>query len=124
MERRKHKRIPLSFPLRISIPDIGKFTEAHAKDLSEGGMFIPMASPPPEGSAVRVEFYLESAGKTIQAEGRVVRSVGEATAATPGMAIAFRGLGKDGRRLIELVVERYSRHHPSQVVELPPDLRE
>ena len=91
-------------------------------DLSEGGMFIPMPCPLPEGAKVVVEFFLESAGKTIQAEGNVVRSNEEGTDETSGMAIAFTNLGKEGRRLVELVVQRYSRHHPSQVVELPPGL--
>ena len=122
MEQRKHARIPLSFPLRLGIRDIGKFTEAHAKDLSEGGMFIPMACPLPEGSEVQVDFCLESAGKTIHAEARVVRSIGMGGGKTPGMAIAFTNLGREARRLVELVVQTYRRHHPSQVVENPPGL--
>jgi len=122
MERRKHKRIPLSFPLRIGIQDIGKFTEAHARDLSEGGIFIPMASPLPEGSAVNLEFCLESAGKVIRAEGRVIRSSTGEDGSIPGMAVAFTKLGRDGRRLIELVVQKYSRSHPSGAVDLPRGL--
>lgn len=118
MERRRHRRIPLSFPLRIGIEDIGKFTEAHARDLSEGGIFIPMSSPLPEGSQVDLEFCLESAGKVIRARGNVIRSSTGEDGSRPGMAVAFTQLGRDGRRLIELVVEKFSRTHPSGAMEL------
>ena len=121
-ERRAYHRIPLSFPLQIRIANVGKFSEEYARDLSEGGMFIPMSPPLIEGAHVDLEFRLESSNETIRAQGRVVRSVQGGEGGKDGMAVAFTSLGRDARRLIEKVVRRFCIHHPSHALELPPDL--
>ena len=65
MERRKHKRARLAFPIRICIPRIEPFTEEYASDLSSGGMFLRLNSPLDVGTKLEVEFYLEPAKKVI-----------------------------------------------------------
>ncbi|MCZ6690583.1 MAG: PilZ domain-containing protein [Planctomycetota bacterium] len=126
MEKREQERVSLTFPVRVRIDDINQFVEQHSTDLSEGGIFIRMNYPPPAGSKVDMSFYLEPVHKTILARGEVVRSVPDAKGGDgpTGMAVRFTDLGKDGRRFIELVVQKFNCHHPSQLIELPADFLE
>jgi uncharacterized protein (TIGR02266 family) len=126
MERREHDRAPFRFPVRFKIGDIDQFTEEHAIDLSEGGLFVNMNYPPPVGTSVTLTFYLEPVEKTITAQGKVVRSVRDPGGADTdrGMAIRFTNLGKDCQRFIELAVQKFNRLHPSQVIDVPEELLE
>lgn len=119
MERRKHQRAALAFPLRLGISDVGKFSEEFATDLSAGGIFLQMNAPLAVGTEVDLDFYLEPARKTIRARGRVVRSITEGGEgdSPPGMGIQFTDLGKDGKRFIALLIERYNKKHPSEPIE-------
>lgn len=126
MERRKHQRAPLAFPIRLRIGNIDDFTEEHTSDLSAGGIFVRMNYPPPVGTHVDLEFFLEPVQKLIKARGTVVRSIpeGEADSGPPGMGVQFTDIGHEGRRFIELVVQKYNRSHPSGVIDLPPGFLE
>lgn len=123
MEKRKHERVSLTLPVRVRIDDINQFVERHSTDLSEGGILIRMNYPPPVGSKVDMSFYLEPVHKTIRARGVVVRSVPDTRGSDgpTGVAVRFTDLGKDGRRFIELVVQKFNRHQPSRSIELPAD---
>lgn len=125
-QRRRHQRVPIAFPLKLRIGDINSFTEEFCTDLSEGGIFVRMNYPPPVGTVVTLDFHLESVGKSINAKGEVVRSVpeGKAGGGVAGMGVQFTDLGKDGRRFIELVVQKFNRQHPSQHIELPANFLE
>ena len=119
MEKRKHERAPLAFPIRFKIGDVDKFTEQFAADISAGGVFLPMNCPPPEGSVVDVEFYLQQAQKMIRFQGKVVRSVPDGTqgSGTAGMALEFIYLEEGAKRFIDLVVKKYKRTHATETVE-------
>lgn len=121
MERRKHQRIPLAFPIRLRISDIDKFTEEYAADLSAGGIFLPMGSPLQVETRLALEFYLEPVEKLIKTTGRVVRSVveGDEGKGRPGMGIEFLDLDLQAKRFIELMVKKYNRQHPNDAIELP-----
>jgi uncharacterized protein (TIGR02266 family) len=119
-ERRKHTRVPLSFPVRMRVGDIDDFTSRHSVNLSAGGIYIGMKAPPPVGTPVDLEFHLEAVNKSIRTKGQVVRSIQEDSpgGSPPGMGIQFTDLGKDGERFIELVVKKFKRDNPTRVVEL------
>jgi hypothetical protein len=119
MDERKNDRVPLGVPIRLRISDIDAFTEEHTSDLSAGGIFVEMDDPPPLGSRVHLEFYLEAVQKSIWATGEVRRSVDG-----QGAGIEFVDLDTDGKRFIELVVEKYRRFHPDRVVSLCETIRE
>ena len=125
-ERRKHERAPLAFLVRLRIGDIDRFTEHHTKDLSAGGIFVNMNYPPPVATEVELVFNLLPVKKTIHAKGVVVRSVqGKGSDfSAAGMAIRFTDLGKDGKRFFELVLRKFNRRHPSQLLEVPEDFLE
>ncbi|MCZ6688666.1 MAG: PilZ domain-containing protein [Planctomycetota bacterium] len=127
MNRRKYKRVPLAFPLGVRIGDMDRSVGEHAINLSKGGIFVKMNCPPPVGTKVFVDFYLELVEKTIRAEGEVVRSVTEgAKGKSPsGMGVRFTELGEDGQQIIELSVQRFSkfrRKQPSMFLEVSEGL--
>ena len=126
MDARRDERIPIGMPIRLRIRDIDSFTEEYTTDLSSGGIFIEMEDPPPAGVIVHLEFYLEAVEKSIWATGEVVRSIPESTpdGERAGAGIEFVDLGAEGRRFIDLVVEKYRKLHPDQEIALPGELRE
>jgi uncharacterized protein (TIGR02266 family) len=63
-------RVPTSIPVRISIDDVPG--EALARNLSEGGMFIEMLSPPSTGTRLAVTFSPKELFGRIEAEAEVV----------------------------------------------------
>ncbi|MCZ6688395.1 MAG: PilZ domain-containing protein [Planctomycetota bacterium] len=121
MEKRQHDRAAIAFPIRLRIGNINDFTEQYTSDLSAGGIFVKMNFPPPIGTQVDLEFHLDPVNKTIKARGDVVRSIrdGEAGDGDPGMGVQFTNLGEEGKRFIELVVAKFNRAHPSQVIKIP-----
>lgn len=126
MERRQHQRIPLVFPIRVRIEDIEKFTEQFAADLSAGGIFLPMQSPLAVDTRVNLEFYLEAVKKLIRTKGRVVHSRidGQPGEGPAGMGIEFVDLRREAKRFIELMVQKYNRQHPNDVIEMSFDASE
>lgn len=126
MDSRRDERVPIGLPIRLRIRDIESFTEEYTTDLSAGGIFIEMEDPPQVGERVHLEFYLEAVGKSIWATGEVARcnpEVGEDGSAM-GAGVEFVDLGEDGRKFIQLVVDRYRRRHPERAQDLPGDLRQ
>ncbi|MCZ6601994.1 MAG: PilZ domain-containing protein [Planctomycetota bacterium] len=121
MDKRQHERAPIAFPIRLRIGNINDFTEQYTSDLSAGGIFVKMNFPPPIGTQVDLEFHLDPVNKTIKARGNVVRSIrdGEAEDGDPGMGVQFTNLGEEGKRFIELVVAKFNRAHPSQILKIP-----
>ena len=85
-----------------------------------------MNYPPPVGTQVTLDFFLEPVNKSIHATGTVVRSIHEAgpDGQPPGMAVQFSELDKEGMRFIELVVAKFNRHHPSKFLEVPDEFYE
>ena len=126
MDERRDERVPIGLPIRLRIRDIESFTEEYSIDLSAGGIFVEMEDPPVIGEKVHLEFYLETVGKSIWATGEVARCNPEVgpDGAAMGAGIEFVDLGEDGRRFIQLVVDKYKRRHPDRQADLPAELRE
>ena len=121
MDRRKHPRFPLSVPIRIHIDDIDRFALQHSLDLSEGGMFVHTGRPFREGMKIKLEFYFRREGRSIPAEGVVVRSIvdGHSDDEQAGVAINFTELDDAALKFITLAIDKWNLHHPSQVLQLP-----
>lgn len=125
MEARKDVRVRVGMPIRIRIQDIDSFTEEYTADLSAGGMFVEMEDPPEPGTVVHLEFCIEMARKSFWATGEVVRAVPEAGRDRPaGAGIEFLDLEPDGRRFIEMLVQKYRRRHPGRSLPLVSELPE
>ncbi|MCZ6688239.1 MAG: PilZ domain-containing protein [Planctomycetota bacterium] len=121
MEKRKHKRVSLVFPLRICIAEIEQIACREAVDLSEGGLFVRMTTPPRIGARVNLEFSLPTSDKPVQAEGRVVRAISKQSkdGTPPGVGIQFYMLGNEARETIQGAVGELRNDRHSQIIELP-----
>lgn len=100
-------RVPLT--IGLSIRHAGTSEEGFVRNLSIGGAYVALASPPAPGSVIHVslpigEFELAVDASVVYTQrpdvaGRAVRE--------PGMGIAFRGLAERDRvRLADFIAER------------------
>ena len=126
MERRKQERVPLDVPVRIYVRDTNQFTQQHAINISRGGLFVRMESPPPLRTTIDLEFYLTPHGGAVRAQAEVVRS-------TPwrgrpvglcGMGLRFTDISEKARHLIEATIRKHVRDHPSAGTNLPSESSE
>lgn len=106
-ERRCHRRIPTSIPVRIVADDRGEHSGV-AWDISEGGMFIACSSVEgwaPGTRRFRVTFTPED-GVTLAASGVVRHVIRSATTQghPPGLGIRFDGLDETTRRWLAVTV--------------------
>jgi len=79
---RGHERAPYVTPVRVLVD--GASFDGHAADISEGGLLVMLATPPPEGRPTEVRFCLPVSGRVVttpaevrwRKEARVQRAVG------------------------------------------------
>jgi uncharacterized protein (TIGR02266 family) len=79
---RGHERAPYVTPVRVLVE--GTTFDGHAADISEGGLLVMLANPPPEGRPTEVRFCLPVSGRVVtvaaevrwRKEARVQRAVG------------------------------------------------
>lgn len=121
MEQRNSQRVPLSFPIRLSIGRVRRHKDRTAANVSIGGVFVATDYPYPVRSKLELEFYLKPVHRMIKAQGEVVRSITKGTTGDgpPGMGIRFTHFERGARSLIELFVRKFNRYHPSETVILP-----
>lgn len=126
MERREHPRAPLAVPIRMIVGDTHRFALQHSRDLSTGGIFVQTRRRYEEGAEVEMEFYFRRQRRTIPVKGVVVRSMPEEEVgvADAGVAIRFVRLDAVARRFIELTIDRWNLHNPSQILNLPENFFE
>ncbi len=95
----------------VLVESFGQFLEQHAKDVSEGGMFLRSAAPPPPGTRLRFAIRLADGYPLIQGEGEVVwrRERRDGPFEPPGMGVRFLSLEEQGRELVKKLVEERKR---------------
>lgn len=100
-DQRRHGRKVADFDVVVgtrSGPRVHGDIQLDAADLSEGGAFLRSELLFEEGEALVLDIPLPS-GKTIAAEGRVVR-VDKSPDGNAGMGIAFTKLSDEDRRIL------------------------
>jgi len=97
VDRRQHPRA--SIRLKVKFPDLTTLLENYAKDISQGGIFIPTTDPKPVGVVIGLTLIHPDNGEEIEIQGEVVRIVSEREARqqkgkklVPGMGIKFINL--------------------------------
>ena len=85
-ERRRFTRVPLR--CAVSLESNDKLLEGATVDLSFDGMLVQSYLIFPTGSLVKVRLELQTGSAPLQAEARVVRTIG-----TDRMGLQFNGLG-------------------------------
>lgn len=105
-DRRKHKRT--AFKIKVKFPNAKTLLEEFAKDISEGGIFIPTNYLKPVGEIINVTLVHPETGEHLELEGKVIRVVTEEdakrageTKKVPGMGIKFVNLTKEQEEAIE-----------------------
>lgn len=107
IKAREHLRVPLPIPVRIKLIDVDEeFRLATLRDISWGGTFVLMVSPPAVGTRVVVQFLLSDASVTVELWGTVVRRKTDGSQEEPsGIGVRFDPLDEDLRGLIQRLVE-------------------
>jgi uncharacterized protein (TIGR02266 family) len=111
-ERREHNRS--STLLKLRFPDLATLVGNYAKDISQGGIFIPTNDPKPVGIYITLPLVQPDSGEELEIMGKVERVVTEKEAQeqkqkhlVPGMGIKFINLDSAQRQALKqfLVVE-------------------
>ena len=109
-ERRKHRRAPIVLVVRLRFSSIDQFLEAHARDISKGGLFIEGEQETASGAAreigqlLSVQFNV-GAEHLVEGVARVVRVVPPGSlSAMPGIGVEFLNLDELSAELIESIV--------------------
>jgi len=108
---RKNVRAPISVAVSFRIE--GEVHITHTYTLSQRGLFLKWASPPPEGTRVEMEIHLPDSSEVVLAEGLVVNSVPLSEAAVKGalsgMAVVFDRIRAEDRRALDRLVRARAR---------------
>lgn len=100
VERREHMRVPYGAWVTVTGQNMRSF--CLAQDLSEGGIYLKAAHPPPLGEKVSLTIVIENDSTPLELEGQVVRR----SQGSGGFAVRFLQVaGAQARRLHALVAE-------------------
>lgn len=106
--RPRPPRVPFVRPVQVSRADGSAAQWLLASNLSEGGMFVRAAEPPPVGTKVRLE--LEARGQNLSfAEGEVIWSrpmdLSRLNQGLPGFGLRFGELAPESKALVRRLVD-------------------
>jgi uncharacterized protein (TIGR02266 family) len=101
-ERRRFPRIQLALTVELRFASAEEVLESSTVDISEGGMFIRMPSPRPEGTAI--ELRLHVGGRAVEIGGVVVRCVRPGEGEPPGIGVLFTALRPDDANFVQTLV--------------------
>jgi uncharacterized protein (TIGR02266 family) len=108
-ERRRFPRIQLALTVQLRFPSAEAALESSTVDISEGGVFIRMPNPRPEGTVIRL--LLHVGGRVLEIGGVVVRSIRAGEGEPVGIGVLFTELRPDDATFVQtLVRERLSPH--------------
>ncbi len=114
LNRRRHDRAVIR--MKVRFPDLTTLLKNYAKDISQGGIFIPTNDPKPIGVVINLTLIHPESGEEIEVQGKVVRVVAETEAREkrdrhlmPGMGIEFINLSeKQQPALARFLAAQYS----------------
>ncbi len=108
---RKHVRAPVAVDVKFTVGS--NEYKGVSYTLSQKGVFIKFADPPPVKTEVLVELFLPDEEKTVKTKGKVVQStpLGEASekGSLSGMAVVFNRIKAEDRKRIDRVVKSRAR---------------
>jgi uncharacterized protein (TIGR02266 family) len=106
-DRRRFPRIQLALTVALRFPSAEAALESSTVDISEGGVFIRMPNPRPEGTAIRVQ--LRVGERVLEIGGVVVRCMRPSDGEPSGIGVLFTELHPDDATFVRtLVRERLS----------------
>ena len=106
---REHSRYPVVLPVGVKLESWDQYAVVYTKNLSRGGLFIRMSSPPPVGTALSVRLGLPD-GNVVEIEGEVAHVVAPERALEegrqPGCGVRFVGFDEEQQRLFAALFAR------------------
>jgi hypothetical protein len=103
------RRLTPRAPLATQVECEGSTILAFSRDVSIGGMFVELTTPPPVGQQVNVRFHLDDSDKVVKAVGHVAYHVEKM-----GMAIRFEEMAPQDLLAIEDYVARMISTTPAE----------
>jgi uncharacterized protein (TIGR02266 family) len=108
-DRRRFPRIQLALTVELRFASADAVLESSTVDISEGGVFIRMPNPRPEGTLIRLRLHVGDRG--LEIGGVVVRCVRPGEGEPPGIGVLFTELRPDDANFVQtLVRERLGPH--------------
>jgi c-di-GMP-binding flagellar brake protein YcgR len=105
-DRRRFPRIQLALTVQLRFPSAEAALESSTVDISEGGVFIRMPNPRPEGTVIRLLLHV---GERVLEIGVVVRCTRSGEGEPVGIGVLFTELRPDDATFVQtLVRERLS----------------
>jgi molecular chaperone DnaK len=101
--KRQHTRHAFAGIIRIDVGSAAEFLEAHAKNISTGGMFIQSTQPLPIGNAVEITVRTAEGETFFTAKGEVVW-IRRKDEGIPGMGVRFTDLPPASAEIVERIV--------------------
>lgn len=106
-KRRKDSRVEATIEVRYK--SIKDFLIEYTRNISRGGIFLATSEPLPEGSKIRLVFYLPDSSKEIRIIGEVIHALtkerGRQRGQEPGMGIEFIDFSPSSKREISRYIE-------------------
>jgi len=106
MKTRQYLRVTIPTPVRIKVVEQDNdFRLASIEDISWGGAFVLMKSPPPKGARMIMQFLFSDDSVLLELWGTVVR-VRKAEGDKPaGVGVEFDPLDYDAQSMIQRLVD-------------------
>jgi uncharacterized protein (TIGR02266 family) len=101
-DRRRFPRIQLALTVQLRFPSAEAALESSTVDVSEGGVFIRMPNPRPEGTAIRLQLHV--GGRVLQIGGVVVRCIRPGEGEPVGIGVLFTELRADDAAFVQTLV--------------------
>ena len=101
-ERRRFPRVQLALTVRLRFASAEAACDCRTVDISEGGVFIRMDRPRPEGTAIRLQLMVGD--RELSIGGVVVRSIRPGEGAAPGIGVLFTELRPEDRSFVQQLV--------------------
>lgn len=101
-DRRRFPRIQLALTVQLRFASAEAALESRTVDISEGGVFIRMPKPRPEGTAIRLQLHV--GGRVLEIGGVVVRSVRPDEGEPPGIGVLFTELRPEDASFVQSLV--------------------
>lgn len=101
-DRRRFPRIQLALTVELRFASADAVLESSTVDISEGGVFIRMPSPRPEGTAIRLRLHVGE--RVLEIGGVVVRCVRPGEGEPPGIGVLFTELRPDDANFVQTLV--------------------
>ena len=101
-ERRRFPRIALAATVELRFASAEAALESSTVDISEGGVFIRMSRPRPEGTAIKLRMHV--GGRALEIGGVVVRSIRPGEGEPVGIGVVFTGIGPEAATYVQTLV--------------------